>query len=84
MKTMDPRIKQLIKSINSNYVRADIANRTKNQNIEAKYLLLTMKDCNDIITLFLSGDADKEFAVTYAHSAMMSAKRIEKIVKGKK
>ena len=78
---MYPRVKLLIKSISSNYVRADIANQTKNHNIEAKYLMFAIKDCNEIITLFFSGDVDRELAATYAHSATNSAKRIEEIMK---
>ena len=82
---MNPRVKQLIKDINSNYVRADIANRTKNHNIEAKYLLFAMGDCNEIITLFFSDiDVDRKLAITYAYSATTTAKRIEEIIKGKK
>ena len=81
---MYPRVKLLIKSISSNYVRADLANREKDYYAEAKHLLFAMSGCNDIITLFFSGDVEKELAVRYAYSATSSAKRIEAIIKGKK
>ena len=80
----NPRIKQLIKDINSNYVRADLANREFDYATEAKHLWHALHDCNVLIGDFFLGYVDKELAITYAHSVTHSAKRIEEIVKKKK
>lgn len=83
---MTPTVKLLIRGVNSNYVKADIANRIKDYGEELIHLLSASHDCCLVIGLYHSGGygIDKKFALSYAKSGINTARRIEELVKGVK
>ena len=83
---MGPTVKHLIKGISSNYMRADVANRTKDYDAELTHLLPALHDCCVLIMAFHAGVSgiDKGLALSYAKSGASTAKRIEELVKENK